>query len=293
MYFEQMDLEKKFSKDQACKELHDFFVSQENEQFSLAVKVIAEFMESSNQSIWNYWQDNGISSSSVVAKFLTVIAVGGRNSMQAILAQLTHICGKGTEFSDALVVCAQLISILEASGMVYVSEPSMRKGIMFVELNVKLHEYFHKRIGNCAYLPPMLMPVKPSSNRNAGWISIRKSIFLNSNHHEGNAPLHWLDTLNSIAFSIDLNMLKYDEAVDIDIQRDRKKLRGFKDRRALTIRTIKEVLAYGNQFYFIHRFCARYRAYASGYTLSPQGNDYRKALLNLAKQETLTDEYHF
>lgn len=303
MYYEQIDLEKKFSKEYARKDVHRFFAEGTNDTFELVVKTVSEFMDKEhdyapitecNRGVLDYWEENEITVKDFVIEFFVAIAMTGRTSLQAVMAQTVGLTGLyDSDFKGGLRLCGQVLSILEASGMVIVSEPTQIRELRFVELGFELPDYILKRIGNCAYMPPALLPLRPKGNDNAGWLGTKKSIFLGHNHHNGNAPLHWLDSLNSVAFSIDKHMLNYDEQVDIDIMEDKNKLDNFKGKRAVTIRTIKEVLAHGNKFYFIHRFCARYRAYSSGYALSPQGNDYRKALLSLHKTELLTNDYHF
>ena len=303
MYYAQIDLEKKFSREYARKDVARFFSENSNSTFDKVIKVVEEFMVKTheyepitqcNLGVREYWADNDITVKDVVIEFFVAVAMTGRASFQGVIAQVVPMTGLAeSDFVGGLRLCGQILSILDASGMLSVSVPTRRKELRFVELNFELPDYILKRIGNCAYMPPALLPLKPRSNSDAGWLGTKKSIFLNKNHHEGNAPLHWLDSLNSVAFSIDKNMLNYDEQVEIDITEDAQKLANFQGKRAITIRTIKEVLAHGNKFYFIHRFCARYRAYASGYALSPQGNDYRKALLNLHTQETLTNDYNF
>jgi hypothetical protein len=161
-----------------------------------------------------------------------------------------------------------------------------------VESSIELPTYLQESIRRTAYMPPSLVPVKVHRNSNAGWKTLKKSIFLKNNHHDGKAPLDFLSVLGSIPFSIDKNMLKYDEK-DTWGDLDSDSLKNKEREREGTIRVIKDMLKRGNKFYFIHRADARYRTYAAGYQLSPQGSDYKKALLNLHKEEILVNEYNF
>ncbi len=290
----QIDLEKKYSKQYLAKEMKLHMLEYHTELFNLTAETLLTFMDKdhdyepiaeSNREVLTHWNQKDISPYDVLASILTTVAVAGRTTLQDIVSQLVYLTGT-EDFKSACRTVGQLISIVAASGLIKVEKSTLR----MVSLNFEIDKYFQGRLATCMYMPPALIPLKPRSNSDAGWFITKKSIFLNKNHHEGNAPLHWLDTLNSIPFSIDLNMLKYDEEVDIT---EADKLKNFMGKRMTTIRTIKEMLAHGNEFYFIHRFCARYRAYAAGYALSPQGNDYRKALLNLHKKELLTDNYNF
>lgn len=302
--FEQEDLEEKFSKQYASKLVIEYFSNHEgNKVIGLLCKELSKlsYVEEPMQTI---------------AGFLCTISMLGRASFQAVMAKHEYDFEGGSK-EDCLAKAAVVLGYIEASGLVTVSQSTKMFELKFVTLNFELPEYIQKIIGNTAYLPPAVIPSPPTSNSNAGWYTFKKSIFLSNNHHEGNAPLEWLSVLNSVPFSIDINMLNYDEDPDICLETEitnaehtlhrplypyernnigrevAKKLENFQGRRSLTIRTIKEMLGHRNEFYFIHRFCARYRAYAAGYALSPQGNDYRKALLNLHKTETLKEEYNF
>lgn len=279
-YDEQIHLENKFSKQYANNLVKEFFKCHKDNE------VVVTLYSELNKVV------HDVDVVEVIVDVLTTVAMIGRASFQQVIASTVHHFNE-EDYVDNLALTANVLAIIEASGLITISTSRRMFELKFVELSFELSDYVMKIIGNCAYLPPTIVPCIPKSNSDAGWKTFKKSVFLNKNHHEGNAPLHWLEVLNSTAFSIDLNMLNYDEQVDIDIQQDKKKLDNFLGQRELTIRSIKEVLAHGNKFYFVHRFCARYRAYAAGYALSPQGNDYRKSLLNLNKQEMLKEEYNF
>jgi DNA-directed RNA polymerase len=44
----------------------------------------------------------------------------------------------------------------------------------------------------------------------------------------------------------------------------------------------------GNEFYLTHRYDKRGRCYAQGYHVNPQGNDWNKAVIELAEKEVVT-----
>jgi hypothetical protein len=136
-------------------------------------------------------------------------------------------------------------------------------------------------LNNCQYLPPMVdVPEEVTESNKVSWLSFEKSIFLNSNHHDGKADIEFLNIVNSTAMQFDRNMVDYEDVFEKDTL-----LRGRTNKMTKFLRTMSE------KFYFIYRFDARYRSYASGYQISPQGNDYRKSMINLFKEELITDEY--
>jgi len=213
-----------------------------------------------------------------------------RAALQALVAKCVYLAGR-VDFKDACTTIGEFISLLSYSPFIRVDDPKGYGSLRMVESTLELPDELLEAIGNIAYMPPSVMPINVFSNSNAGWKTVKKSVFLNGHHHEGAAPLHTLSLLGSIPFSIDRHMLQYDESKawenaepNVVKQKELKKL--------ATQRVINDMLKHGNKFYFVHRVDARYRMYASGYQISPQGDDYRKALLSLHERVQLTDNYN-
>ena len=55
-----------------------------------------------------------------------------------------------------------------------------------------------------------------------------------------------------------------------------------------SLKTMKMMMALGNEFWLTHKYDRRGRTYAVGYHINSQGTDYNKAVLELSKQEKLT-----
>lgn len=232
----------------------------------------------------NSWKqhliDNEITGTDVVMKVLMTIISEGLCTIQTIAG--TSGIGNSDDKFDNVATTGELLCLTQASGLFKVIHPRDADGYRYIENNIELPERLVQLFQNIAYMPPVLHDVYVDSNSDAGWITKKESIFLNGHHHEGKAPLDFLNVINNVEMAIDRNMLQYNEVG--------KNTRVTTDP---TIRVARDMLRQGNRFKFIYRFDARYRSYASGYQLSPQGNDFRKALLNLAKEELLTDEIHF
>ena len=106
----------------------------------------------------------------------------------------------------------------------------------------------------------------------------------------------FLDTINAIPYSLDLEMVELlsDEIKESETplnwyeQKERDK--AFNQLVQETNTTVDYLIENGNKFWFIWKYDKRGRSYASCYHISPQGNSYRKAILNFAEEEKLTKE---
>lgn len=64
----------------------------------------------------------------------------------------------------------------------------------------------------------------------------------------------------------------------------------FRVRDIETSNVIQYLLDNGNKFYFGWKYDKRGRSYSQGYHINPQGNQYRKAMLQFADKEVLTED---
>lgn len=71
---------------------------------------------------------------------------------------------------------------------------------------------------------------------------------------------------------------------------ERDRVNSFHMRDKETDNVINYLLDNGNRFFFGWKGDKRFRTYSMGYHINPQGNAYRKALLQFADKEALTDE---
>lgn len=156
-----------------------------------------------------------------------------------------------------------------------------------IELSLELQEY----IANCAYLPPMVhKPAKLCHNKDTPYLTIpNESLILNKGHHNGDICLGVLDSKNSVALSLNLEFLcQFEEEPTSDLDSPEKV--------AMWTKTKKQSMEFctllaqqGNRFYLAHKYDKRGRVYAQGYHISTQGTPYRKACLDFADKEPVTD----
>ena len=106
----------------------------------------------------------------------------------------------------------------------------------------------------------------------------------------------FLNTIQAIPFSLNTDMVELlrdklkpaEEKLTWSEEKDRQ--RGFAALVQETDATIDYLLENGNKFWFTWRYDKRGRSYSQGYHINPQGNSYRKAILEFHNKEVLTTE---
>lgn len=141
------------------------------------------------------------------------------------------------------------------------------------------------------YMPPMIVePLEVNNNRDTGYLTLKESLILGGkhNHHEGNICLDVLDIQNRVCLKIDvefLNSYKESPKKALETKEAEENWCQFKKKSDEMYRL---VLRTGNKVWLTHRVDVRGRMYAQGYHLNSQGASFKKALLELAKEELVT-----
>lgn len=150
-------------------------------------------------------------------------------------------------------------------------------------------------IEHSQYLPPMVCePLALTSNYSSGYLTHTDSLVLGQhNHHDGDLCLDVLNTMNRVALKLDVEFLCHVEeqpTFELDTQDKCDQWARFKRQ---SQRFYKLMYDYGNRFYLTHKVDKRGRIYASGYHITTQGAPFKKAMLELAHEETVEvpDEY--
>ena len=149
------------------------------------------------------------------------------------------------------------------------------------------------------YLPPMIVPPleiqDDGKNRGSGYLTIRTdSLLLQDNHHSGDLCVDSLNRFNQIPLSINENIVKgiRNEWRHLDKPKEgesfedfQKRLKAFERYERDSFFTIALMIEMGNRFWLIHKVDKRGRTYAQGYHITPQGDCWNKACLELADKE--------
>lgn len=156
-----------------------------------------------------------------------------------------------------------------------------------ITLSLQLEEY----IANCAYLPPLVhKPKKLRHNRDTPYLTIgQDSVILNKGHHGDDVCLDVLDSKNSVALSLDLEFLcKVEETPNSELDSPEKQTMWLNQKRQ-SHEFYLLMAGQGNKFYLHHKYDKRGRIYANGYHISTQGAPYKKAMLEFANKQVVTD----
>lgn len=156
-----------------------------------------------------------------------------------------------------------------------------------ITLSLQLEEY----IANCAYLPPLVHPPKKlRHNKDTPYLTIgQDSVILNKGHHNDDVCLDVLDSKNSVALSLDLEFLStVEEMPNSELDSPEKQTMWLNQKRQ-SHEFYLLMAGQGNKFYLHHKYDKRGRIYANGYHISSQGAPYKKAMLEFANKQVVTD----
>jgi hypothetical protein len=187
---------------------------------------------------------------------------------------------------DAIKTIAELIAVLcqtDAFDIVKASKASSLVVVSRIPLSVDTLRY----IENSQYLPPMVCkPLELENNYSSGYLTHNDSLVLGSgNHHDGDLCLDVLNKLNAIPLTLDtqfLSSVEEDPTFVADTQDKADQWDAFK-RQSYEFYLL--IAQYGNQFYLTWKVDKRGRMYSQGFHINVQGTPFKKAMIELAKQE--------
>jgi len=148
-------------------------------------------------------------------------------------------------------------------------------------------------------LPMVIPPQKVTrNNMGSGYIDTRGHIILNGSDifKEEDVCLDHINRANSVALTLNMNVVASAEGNMIipkrkigegfeDFRKRRKQAEVFYN---TSVEVMQGMMTLGNQFWLTHKYDRRGRTYTVGYHINSQGTDYNKAVLELARKETLT-----
>lgn len=156
------------------------------------------------------------------------------------------------------------------------------------DIKALMHQY--------QYLPPMIVEPEPvTGNRGSGYLNQRNdSLILKDNHHEGDIGLDSINRFNRVPLALNQRVIKTIRnsrksldrpKQDENFQDYRKRVEAFERFEKDSMLVFATLVNEGNRFYLTHKVDKRGRTYCQGYHVSYQGNDYAKAVLELADAE--------
>lgn len=213
---------------------------------------------------------------------------------------------------DAVQTVAELLAIICFTDACDITKEG-RNARLMIQSTLTLDKELKESIYFSQYLPPMVCePLEVKTNYDSGYLSIKESLILGKgNHHDGNICLDVINTVNRVALKLDTDFLRsLDEKPGNDFTIESVKEKGLDkgkhysdDEAALILSKMQEswprfkadsnsmyMLMHnlGNEFYLTHKVDKRGRIYSQGYQINTQGSSYKKASVELAKEELIT-----
>ena len=157
-----------------------------------------------------------------------------------------------------------------------------------------------EELANYQFPLPMVVPPRKVKNNNmgSGYIDRRGRIILNGSDvfDEEDVCLDHINRVNSVGLSLNMNVIASEEGHMIlpkrkigesfdEFQKRQKQAKVFYEN---SMNVMQGLLTLGNEFWLTHKYDRRGRTYAVGYHVNSQGDDYRKAVLQLAHKEVIT-----
>lgn len=249
-------------------------------------------------------------------KLVTDIFVGICYTLQPeIYTSVTARMAGRLGFSDrreAIQTVAELLAIVSDTDAYDIRKDSKRSSIYLIN-NIQLPEQLKKFIKESIYLPPMVCePKELEHNYSSGYLTHNDSLILgNGNHHDGDICLDVLNLMNKVALQLDTQFLStLEENPNTEFTVEKAMLKAAAKGECITEAEAKLkveeqikhwntfkgqcydfyelMVTHNNQFYLTHKVDKRGRIYAQGYHITTQGTAFKKASIELAKEEVVT-----
>ena len=203
----------------------------------------------------------------------------------SVSAQLAGELG----FSDkpaAVATMAEVLAVVCETDAYDILKESDQASLMLVS-NIPLSEELQAYVLNSRFLPPMVCEPNPvKHNRMSGYLTHNDSLVLGKgNHHDGDLCLDVINLQNSVPLKLNQEFLLTNELqpnFEITSQPQDDQWRQFKQQ-AHEMWLL--MLQQGNRFWFTHKVDKRGRLYSIGYQINTQGNQFQKAMIELADEE--------
>jgi hypothetical protein len=146
-------------------------------------------------------------------------------------------------------------------------------------------------------LPMVVKPLPVTDNFTTGYLTSKGLLVLNGSDYfeDVDLCLDHLNKANQVALAINFDVIHSDQgkfvkpvrAVGEDFDEYSKRLKQAQQFYETSISVMEQIGELSDEIYLTHKYDRRGRVYASGYHISTQGDDYRKACLQLARKEPL------
>lgn len=282
--------EKRFSRKHIDGYIRDWIKTNMQDKVAHGVSLLDSYVgktyyESKNERIA---QLAGLDVEDLVVDIFVGIAYCQREELYtSITAQLAGRL-RFSDKTDAIKTVAELVAVLCETDVFDIVKAN--KGASLVVISrMKLNSELLDLISTSQYLPPMVcQPLELENNFSSGYLTHKDSLILKNNHHDGDICLDALNKLNSVALKLDkqfLSVVEEEPTFDVDSV---EKLFAWTQFKKQSYEFYMLIASQSDKLYLTHKVDKRGRIYASGYHISSQGTSFKKASLELAKEEVVT-----
>jgi len=227
----------------------------------------------------------------MIERMVTIISLQGTHgrkvSIQAFAAQISSSFPDwGNKKADDIRTAAEMLAEVGNKASIY----WMHYGdgeVPYMTACIELPAVLQDRVWLTGHPLPMIVPpAKLISNTCTGYLTIPGHLVLGSPHNRHSREIceDVLELQNSTPMSLNMEYLNTaDDPKPTDMTAEQETQ--WEQQNLQTKLIAIEMIKAGNRFWFTHRVDTRGRMYARGYQINPQGNSWRKAMLELADPE--------
>lgn len=191
--------------------------------------------------------------------------------------------------TEAILTIAEIMAVLCNTDAFDINKASRSASLVIIS-RLKFSDQLTDFIENSQYLPPMVCePRHLWTNFNSAYLSHNDSLILGSgNHHDGDICLDVLNLMNRVQLSLDTEFLSKVEELPTKPLETSEQVEQWQQFKRQSYRFYELMVSQGNVFHLTHKVDKRGRAYAQGYHISTQGSSFKKASIELAREEYIT-----
>lgn len=187
---------------------------------------------------------------------------------------------------EAVQTVAEILAELCHTDLFDINKDHQYASLMLV-CKIPLSDSLRHFMDESQYLPPMVCePLELTHNFSSGYLTHNDSLVLGSGkHHDGDLCLDVLNIMNKVALKLDtefLSKVEEEPTFELETQEQESLWMNFKRQ---SYKFYKLMIQCGNKFHFTHKVDNRGRIYTQGYHINPQGPPFKKAMIELAKEE--------
>ncbi len=193
---------------------------------------------------------------------------------------------KFSDKADSIKTVAELVAVLCSTDAFDILKMNKYASLVIVS-RIPISEELVGFIENTQYLPPMVCePRQLINNYSSGYLTHDDSLILGPhNHHNGDICIDVLNTMNQVKLKLCTEFLckvSEDPTFTLDTPDKRNQ---WKKHKEISYRFYSLIAEQDNQFHLTHKVDKRGRIYSQGYHINPQGTAFKKAMIELHKEE--------